>query len=452
MRRQTVYPGAIPLETDLLSTNKNAMIAIGHVLQDMIGVSTMFSGLGCVPTSPAGMTVNVNPGRAYSYQATDSGAYSSLAADAHQIVKQGILLDAVNFACAAPTTAGYSINYLVEAAFQEVDAGSVVLPYYNASNPAQAYSGPNGTGTSNTTYRDNTVQLQLKAGVAATTGSQVTPTPDAGFSGLWVVSVPYGATTITAAMITQYSGAPFLSASLLAQIQACALLNGSSSQVFNVAPATLLTQAPPLSQVIQRGFNGSTLTISSATGTIPNTTVGGTELINSTITRGLPSAASAGSGGRIEVVAFAAGATIIPQPSDTIITGNGTSLTTLVFAAGDSAIFESNGATQWYLTGGSLAMKYAGNQAGVAASSGYVKFPSGIILQWGNGTTTSSGATTPTFPLPFPNACLNVVAGPQATGVGSMPNFGWQLVNKTTFNIYGSTTGAINYSYYAIGY
>jgi hypothetical protein len=219
MRRQTVYAGQVPLETDLLSSNKNTMISIGHVLQDMLGTGTLFSGLGCVPTGPAGMTVNVNPGRAYSLQSTDTGAYSSLASDPHPIVKQGILLDLVNFACPAPTTAGFSINYLIEGAFQEVDGGNVILPYYNAANPAVAFSGPNGTGTSNTTYRDNTVQLQLKPGAAATTGSQVTPTPDSGFTGLWVVTVAFGQVTITAGNITQYAGAPFLSAPLLQQIQ-----------------------------------------------------------------------------------------------------------------------------------------------------------------------------------------------------------------------------------------
>lgn len=219
MRRQTVYVGQVPLETDILNTNKNVMIALGHVLQDMLGTSTLFSGLGCVPTSPAGMTVNVNPGRAYSLQATDAGAYSSLPADSHQIVKQGIILDATNFSCPAPTTAGFSINYLVQAAFQEIDGGSTVLPYYNAANPAQAYSGPNGTGVSQATYRDNTVQLSLKAGTAATTGSQITPTPDAGFNGLWVITVPYGATSITSSNIAQYSSAPFLASSLLSQIQ-----------------------------------------------------------------------------------------------------------------------------------------------------------------------------------------------------------------------------------------
>jgi hypothetical protein len=217
MRRVSVYPGAIPQEQDVLNGQKNTMISIGHVLQDMLGTSTLFSGLGCVPTGPAGMTVNVNPGRAYSLQSTDTGAYSSLAADATPVMKQGILLSLVNFACPAPTTAGFSINYLIEGAFQEVDAGSTVLPYYNAANPAVAFSGPNGTGTSNTTFRDNTVQLQLKPGAAATTGSQVTPTPDAGFNGLWVVTVAFGATTITSGNITQFAGAPFLQAPVLAQ-------------------------------------------------------------------------------------------------------------------------------------------------------------------------------------------------------------------------------------------
>jgi hypothetical protein len=242
MRRVTTYPGAIPLEVDVLNGQKNTMIAIGHVLQDMLGTSTLFSGLGCVPTAPAGMTVNVNPGRAYSLQSTDSGAYSSLSADSTPLVKQGILLAAQNFSCPAPTTAGFSINYLVQGAFQEVDGGSTVLPFYNASNPAQAYSGPGGTGTSSNTYRDNTVQLSLKTGAAATTGSQITPTPDAGFTGLWVISVPYGATTITSGNISQYSGAPFLSASLLSMIQQ----NGLYAVATGTANAHVAAFNPPV--------------------------------------------------------------------------------------------------------------------------------------------------------------------------------------------------------------
>ncbi|MCO4875782.1 hypothetical protein VOI32_15605 [Paraburkholderia caribensis] len=231
------------METDLLQSNKNTFISIGHVLQDMIGTSTLFSGLGCVPTAPAGMTVNVNPGRAYSLQATDTGPWSSLLADATPLMKQGILLAAQNFSCPAPSTAGFSINYLIQGAFQEVDGGSAVLPYYNAANPSQAFSGPNGTGTSNTTYRDNTVQLQLKAGVAATTGSQITPTPDSGFTGLWVVTVPFGASTITSGNISQYAGAPFLPASLLAMIQQA---GGSYAVATGTANAHVAAFTPPI--------------------------------------------------------------------------------------------------------------------------------------------------------------------------------------------------------------
>lgn len=243
MDRKIIYAGQVPLETDLLGTNKSVLTAIGQVLQDMIGTSTLFSGLGCVPTSPASMTVNVNPGRAYSLQVIDAGAYSSLLADSHQIVKQGIVLDATNLACPAPTTSGFSINYLIQAAFQEVDTDSTVLPYYNADNPAQAYNGPNDTGASQATTRKDNIQLQVKNGVAATTGSQITPTPDAGFTGLWVVTVAFGATTITSGNITQYSGAPLLTASLLQMIQ-----QGTSNYAVatGTANAHVAAFSPPL--------------------------------------------------------------------------------------------------------------------------------------------------------------------------------------------------------------
>jgi hypothetical protein len=279
MKRKIVYPAAIPQEVDVLDTNKNVLVAIGHVLQDMLGTGTLFSGLGCVPTGPAGMTVNVNPGRAYSLQSTDTGAYSSLAADARSLVKQGILLDLVNFSCPAPTTAGFSINYLIEAAFQEVDAGSTVLPYYNAANPAVAFSGPNGTGTSNTTYRDNTVQLQLKPGAAATTGSQVTPTPDAGFNGLWVVTVAFGAVTITSANISQFVGAPFLSAPLLQQIQQ-AVSMGQISGIYAVRGFSGVNNAS--NPTTQMDFSANAVALRNPTTGLFNTVVNTGVITNNT--------------------------------------------------------------------------------------------------------------------------------------------------------------------------
>jgi len=209
--RQIIYPGQIPLETDLLNTNRNAMIGLSKFSGALIGTQTVASGLACTPNSPAALNVVVGPGELYSLQNLDGTAYSSLAADTtHQIVKQGILLDAVTLACPAPVTAGFSVNYLIEAAYQDVDTTSVALPYYNAANPSQAYSGPGNSGVSQATQRKGTVVLTAKAGTAATTGTQTTPAPDAGNVGLFIVTVANGQSTITSTSISTAANAPFV--------------------------------------------------------------------------------------------------------------------------------------------------------------------------------------------------------------------------------------------------
>ncbi len=211
MDRQIIYPGAIPLETDLLNTNKNAMIGLSKLAAAILGTSTFMNGLACTPTGPASLQVYVAPGEIYSLQNMDGTAYSSIAADTtHAILKQGIMLDQATLSCPAPVTAGQSINYLIQVAYQDTDSGAVVLPYYNASNPAQAYSGPNNSGTAQNTVRKGVCAVSAKAGVAATTGTQTTPAPDAGYVGAFVVTVANGQTQITAPNISTYAGAPFL--------------------------------------------------------------------------------------------------------------------------------------------------------------------------------------------------------------------------------------------------
>lgn len=88
MDRQIIYPGAIPLETDLLNTNKYGMLGLSKLAAAILGTSTMLNGLACVPDSPASLNVSVAPGEIYSLQNIDGTAYSSLAADTtHQIVR-----------------------------------------------------------------------------------------------------------------------------------------------------------------------------------------------------------------------------------------------------------------------------------------------------------------------------------------------------------------------------
>lgn len=211
MDRNIVYPGSIPLDTDILYPNRNAMVGIAALTAATLGTNVVVDGLACVPTSPASLTVAVGPGSITQLSTLDAAAYGSLAADLiDQIVKTGINLQPVNFTFAAPASSGQSISYLIEAAFSESDTDAVVLPYVNAANPSQAFSGPNNAGTAQNTQRVQRVQLQVKPGAAASSGTQTTPAVDTGWVGLYVVTVNYGQSAITAASINLAAGAPFL--------------------------------------------------------------------------------------------------------------------------------------------------------------------------------------------------------------------------------------------------
>jgi hypothetical protein len=209
--RQIVYAGSIPLDTDLLSAQKNAMIAIGYLAQATLGSGTVVDGLACNPTAPASMTILIGPGSLATMSVIDATAYGSLPADSTDpLVKMGILTGATTFALTAPTVSGQSINYLVEATLSETDADPVVLPYYNAANPTQPFSGPQNDGATQNTVRQQRVQLQLKPSAPAAAGTQVTPPVDSGWVGLYVVTVNYGQTEVTPANITVFPGAPFI--------------------------------------------------------------------------------------------------------------------------------------------------------------------------------------------------------------------------------------------------
>lgn len=219
MDRTFTYPGSIPLDTDILQPQKNAMVGLGWLAQAILGTATLASGLGCVPTGPASLNVVINPGAIFTQGNTDTAAYGSLGADTtRQLLKEGLLLDAATLSCPAPGTAGQSINYLIEAQYQDIDDTPVILPYYNAANPALAWSGPGNSGTPQNTFRRGKCAVQVKAGTAATTGSQVTPAADAGWTGLWVVTVANGQTTIVSGNIAALGGAPLITETLTAKI------------------------------------------------------------------------------------------------------------------------------------------------------------------------------------------------------------------------------------------
>ncbi|WP_269715821.1 DUF2793 domain-containing protein [Caulobacter sp. NIBR2454] len=180
-------------ENDLRRTNRFAMTGLGWLARTTLGEGPVLDGLACTPAE--GLSVEIAPGAIYKTAPVDAVAYGDLPADPHLILKQGLMQDPLILACPAPVTSGQSIAYLVQAALQEADIQE-----------------PDGEGPAETTVRADRCVVSVKAGEPAATGSQITPTPDEGKVGAWVVTVAQGQTVVTD--IALYPGAPFLAVKL----------------------------------------------------------------------------------------------------------------------------------------------------------------------------------------------------------------------------------------------
>lgn len=241
MDRSIVYSGELPRSTDFLFAQRASMIAIAKLAKVMLGTATWLEGLDCTPGT--GLTVSIAKGQIYASGHVDDTAYGILPADtANTILKQGVVLGSTVLNVPAPGTAGQSINYLVEIGYQDIDGSPLVLPYYNSVNPSQPLSGMNNTGNTQNTVRAGACVVQVKAGTAAATGSQTTPTPDAGFVGAWVVTIANGASSVVTGNISMYPNAPFLpSAGTFSALQAntpCSAADTGSSANAYVAKLT----------------------------------------------------------------------------------------------------------------------------------------------------------------------------------------------------------------------
>lgn len=215
MDRATVYAGQIPREVDILNTGRFGMIGVGMLAAATLGTGTAVAGFTMRPTAPASLIATVSAGQVYQVANIDTTAWSSLTADTRSIVKQGVLLDDFPLTFAPPTTPGYSQSFLVEVQYQDSDTDQKVLPYYNAANPSQGFAGPGGSGAAQNTNRRGLAAIQVKAGVAATAGTQQAPSPDAGWAPLFIVTLSAGQTSVTAGNIVTHPSAPFVPATLM---------------------------------------------------------------------------------------------------------------------------------------------------------------------------------------------------------------------------------------------
>lgn len=208
MNKTITFPAALPTDTDILNTNQFAYRAIAAMAEAVFGQNTVVNGMNCTQSVTPALNVLVGTGEIYKMGDVDTTAYGSLPADNTQILKQGMLTAPVTLPTPAPITVGQSINYLVQASMADADSGVKVFKYFNSANPLQSLSGVNGLGASQPSIRSCNAIVSIKTGTPAATGSQVTPSPDAGFVGLYSVTVANGQTTVLNANITKLTTFP----------------------------------------------------------------------------------------------------------------------------------------------------------------------------------------------------------------------------------------------------
>jgi hypothetical protein len=134
-----------------------------------------------------------------------------------------------------------------------------------------------------------------------------------------------------------------------------------------------------------------------------------------------------------------------------VVGGNGTVSGSLTFGGGTSngTLTIASGSLQ--IGGTNIA---DGDFATVQATQGYQKLPGGMIMQWGTHTSGPQGSpVTITFPIAFPNACLNVQAtqtDPSSTN--HIDAYNYSAANFKLTNS-GPTAGATDVAaWFAIGF
>lgn len=227
MNRRITYATQLANSLFALQDQNEQMFDLHCLIDAILGETTELNGFACTPTSPASLTVNVAPGQIYSQEeidATDFGtAPTMIPADPRLIMKFAYTLDSTPFTFVPPVTVGDSRNDLIQIAFQEADGDSTGLSFFGGvtevtvSTPTGTTDIPvaNNSITNNVNVeRLDNVVFNVKVGTPAPTGTQVTPTPDAGYTGALVITTTQGVSTITAGEIAEYPGAPFISEKL----------------------------------------------------------------------------------------------------------------------------------------------------------------------------------------------------------------------------------------------
>lgn len=173
--------------------------------------------------------------------------------------------------------------------------------------------------------------------------------------------------------------------------------------------------------------------------------VGGT-IIGDSVSAGytltLPAANSVPAGARLHFINYNGGVmTIVRAGGDSIAHTAASIATSVALALGDTLTLESDGGTAWFPVDGSAQLPYSSKYAASFNSSGYQKFPSGLILQWVSNFNAQANGADPfiTWPIAFPTSALIAVAAPRGPGTGIV-GVGDPSATGVTISIRNNTT------------
>ena len=207
MDRSIIAPLEQMRDFDFVQFEHDVLCALGDLAKDCLSqlnstatATTTVAGFAASQSTPsANLSVVIGTGRIYTLAQADATSDGSITTDATIICQQG--RNAGQTLTLVPPSAGQSQWNLIQCSFQQQDAvragdpNNGIVPFFNAANPAQ----PNNTSV-NTVRLGNAV-LQVITGSAATTGSEVPPTPTSGWVPLYLIDLAGGQTQITTAQI-----------------------------------------------------------------------------------------------------------------------------------------------------------------------------------------------------------------------------------------------------------
>lgn len=184
------------------------------------------------------------------------------------------------------------------------------------------------------------------------------------------------------------------------------------------------TKVATMEALTRMGMQSSAFTLYSANATLTKADVGSTVQIgNNTgpVTLILPLTTDiAPARGRIELVNSGTYPVVIKRQGTTDILSHinavQTTVSGITMLPGDSMTVVCQGPGIWLVVGGSADLDYSKKFDFLIGNDGYMRHPSGLIVQWGM-TSVAVAANTATadnwtFPIAFPTACLQAFATP----------------------------------------